>query len=59
MLLHSILRMGLEPNKSSSREGSGSFGLSKSPKKTQISHLTLPETNSKFAPENGWLEYYC
>ncbi len=19
---------------------------------------TLPETNSKFAPENGWLEYY-
>ena len=20
---------------------------------------TLPETNSQFAPENGWLEYYC
>ena len=19
--------------------------------------ITLPETNSKFAPENGWLEY--
>ena len=19
---------------------------------------TLPETNSQFAPENGWLEYY-
>ena len=20
--------------------------------------ITLPETNSKFAPENGWLEYF-
>ena len=20
---------------------------------------TLPETNNQFAPENGWLEYYC
>ena len=23
---------------------------------TIIIHTTLPETNSKFAPENGWLE---
>ena len=25
--------------------------------RTPVSN-TLPETNSKFAPENGWLEYY-
>ena len=24
---------------------------------TCVSAFTLPETNSKFAPENGWLEY--
>ena len=30
----------------------------KSPKYCEITQLTtLPETNSQFAPENGWLEY--
>ena len=24
-----------------------------------VENVTLPETNSKFAPENVWLEYYC
>ena len=24
----------------------------------QFNHVSLPETNSKFTPENGWLEYY-
>ena len=26
--------------------------------KDQMLENTLPETNSKFAPKNGWLEYY-
>ena len=25
--------------------------------RTRLTRFTLPETNSKFAPENGWLEY--
>ena len=25
----------------------------------QARGVTLPETNSKFTPENGWLEYEC
>ena len=39
------------------------FGLCRSPFILQNSanwldgHLTLPETNSKLAPKNGWLEY--
>ena len=24
----------------------------------QTKKIALPETNSKFAPENGWLEYF-
>ena len=27
-------------------------------KKASPEKMTLPETNSKFAPENGWLEYW-
>ena len=27
-------------------------------KKASPEKMTLPETNSKFAPENGWLDYW-